>query len=137
MDLNAVAEGIATNVGAIDGLQALPYAPDDGQEPLFWIGGVEETFDQAMNRGTDALIITGWLIVSRATDKTGQEQVREYMSGGGTKSIRTAVRSDKTLGGAASDVRAVSCRGPLPIELGSNRYIGAQFTFQVFGPGAT
>ena len=135
MDLNAVAEGIATNVDTITGLQALDYGPDDGVEPLFWVGEIAEQFDTAMGRGQDELTVTCWLIVSRVDDENGQKQVREYMSGSGTKSIRTAVRIDKTLGGAASDVRATNARGPIPIELGSNRYIGAQFTLQVIGRG--
>lgn len=135
MDLNAVAEGIAANIDTIDGLQALDYGPDDGVEPLFWVGGIEETFDTAMGRGQDDLTITCWLIVSRADDKSGQTKVREYMAGSGTKSIRTVLRTDKTLGGSASDCRVLSVRGPIAIELGSNRYIGAQFTIWVIGRG--
>lgn len=135
MDLNAVAEGIADNIGTIDGLQALDYGPDDGVEPLFWVGGIEEQFDTAMGRGQDELSITCWLIVSRADDENGQKQVREYMAGSGTKSVRTVLCTDKTLGGAASDCRVTFARGPIPIELGSNRYIGAQFTIWVIGRG--
>lgn len=135
MDLNAVAAGIATNIGTIEGLQALDYGPDDGVEPLFWVGGIEEQFDTAMGRGQDDLTITCWLIVSRADDENGQKQVREYMAGSGAKSIRTVLRTDKTLSGSASDCRVTSARGPISIELGSNRYIGAQFTIWAIGRG--
>jgi hypothetical protein len=135
MDLNAVASGIAANVATITDLNTLDFGPDDGTDPLFWVGSIEEQFDTAMGRGQDELSVTCWLIASRADDESGQTEVRRYMSGSGTKSIRTAIRTDKTLGGSASDVRAVSARGPIPIELGSNRFIGAQFTLQVIGRG--
>lgn len=135
MDLNNVATGIAANVATITDLNTLDFGPDDGEEPLFWVGSIEETFDTAMGRGQDELAVTCWLIVARADDQAGQKAVREYMSGSGSRSIRTAIRTDKTLGGSASDVRAVSARGPIPIELGANKFIGAQFTLQVIGRG--
>lgn len=135
MDLNAVALGIAANVNTIDGVNALHYAPADGVPPLFWVGDIAETFNTAMGNGQDDLLIDCTMIVAGTFDEESQKAIREYMNGSGAKSIRTVLRTDRTLGGAASDIRAVSATGPVPIELAGNRYYGARFTVQVIGRG--
>lgn len=135
MDVNNVAAGIAARADTITDLQALAYAPDDGEPHLFWVSSVEPTYDLAMSNGHDEMVFTCFLIVSRVNDSTAQHAVRQYLNGSGATSIRAAIRTDKTLSGSASDARVMSARGPIPIELGSNRYIGAQFTIWVGGRG--
>lgn len=135
MDMNNVAAGLAANAATITDLNTLPFPPDDGEEPLFWVGGAEVEFDTAMGRGQDQLTWTCYLIASKADDEAGQQLIRQYMSGSGARSIRAALRTDRQLGNSASDVRATSAVGPVPIDLGGNRYFGAQFTVQVIGRG--
>lgn len=135
MDLNAVADGLAANAATITDLNTLAFAPSDGAEPLFWVGTAEEEFDTAMGRGQDQLTWTCYLAITAADDEAAQRLVREYMAGSGTRSIRTALRTDRSLAGAASDVRAMNAVGPVPVDLGGRKLLGARFTVQVIGRG--
>lgn len=135
MDMNNVRAGIATNARTIAGLNALPFSPDDAQEPVFWVGSAEIVYDQAMNKGLDVVTFTAYLAVTKAFDEAAQDMVNDYLNGSGSSSLREKLRTDRTLGGAASDIRLTNARGPIPVQLGANNYLGAVLTIWVVGRG--
>lgn len=136
MDLTNVRAGICANVGAIPGLNTLPNPPDDGTEPLFWIGTAEVAYDQAMGGGLDVVTFDCFVIASRADDTAGAALINSYLAGSGTTSIREKVRTDRQLGGSAADVRLVTARGPVSIQLAGIDYIGAHLSIWVAGRGS-
>lgn len=135
MDVNNVSAGIVTRAKTISGLNGLPFAPDNGEVPLFWVGLADITYDLAMSNGHDEMVFDCLLAVTAADDEAAHTAVRQYLAGSGSNSIRAAMRGDKTLGGAASDCRVVSARGPINVDLGGVRHLGAQFSIWVGGRG--
>jgi len=135
MDINNVRDGIVANAKTISGLNGLPFSPDDADEPLFWVGTGDIEFDKAMNSGQDHITFDCYLAVTKASDKDAHNLVNQYLAGSGSKSLRVALRTDRQLGSSAHDIRLVSARGPIPIDLGANRYLGAQLTVWVTGRG--
>lgn len=135
MDVNNVSAGIADRAATIANLNTLPFSPDNGPEPLFWVGSAEITYDLAMANGHDEMVFDCWLAVTTADDEAAHTAVKEYLAGSGSRSIRAAMRGDKTLGGAVSDCRVTTARGPVPVDLGGQRHLGANFQIWVGGRG--
>lgn len=135
MDMNNVRAGIVTNAKTISGLNGLSFAPDDAAEPVFWVGSAEIEYDKAMGSGQDQAILDCWIAITKANDEAAHTAVNEYLAGSGSKSLRVALRNDRTLGNSASDIRLMSARGPIPVQLGGNTLLGAQLTVWVTGRG--
>lgn len=135
MDVTNVAAGIVTRAKTVSGLNGLPYSPDNGEVPLFWVGPAEITYDLAMSNGHDEMVFECWLAVTPADDEAAHAAVKAYLNGSGSTSIRAAMRGDRTLDGAAGDCRVVSARGPIPVDLGGVRHLGASFQIWVGGRG--
>jgi hypothetical protein len=70
------------------------------------------------------------LFVSRASDRTAQRKLDEYAFT--TSGVKSAVESDKTLGGNAFDVRVVEMSNIGTVSLGEVSYLSADFTVNVF-----
>lgn len=135
MDINNVRAGIVANAKTISGLNGLPFPPDNGAEPLFWVGEGVHTYDTAMSSGQDQVTFECWVAVTKADDEAAHKLVNEYLAGSGSRSLRVALRSDRQLGNSASDIRLVSANGPMPVTLGGETLLGAQLTVWVTGRG--
>lgn len=135
MDLNAIALGLAANVTPVEGINALDYVPDALPEPVFMVGEIDIDFDKTFSRGSDELTITCRVLVARGDDQGGQQTLRDFMAGGGVYSVKKAIESDRTLGGACDDLRVVRARGNRLFVVGEVRYYGVEFEVYVIGDG--
>jgi hypothetical protein len=135
MDWNAVALGLAANASAAQGLNVLDYASDAITDNAFQVAEIDIDFDATFGRGSDTANITCRVFTSRADDKAGQQKLRDFMSGGGVYSVKKAIESDRTLGGACDDLRVVSAKGNRLFIVGDARYYGVEFTVFVIGDG--
>lgn len=135
MDLNEVALGLAANVSQVPEVNPLDYVPDAIPDNAFMVGEIDIAFDKTFGRGSDELTITCRLFTSRADDKSGQQKLRSFMMGGGITSIKKAIESDRTLGGACDDLRVTSARGNRLFVVGETRYYGVEFEVFVIGDG--
>ena len=68
--------------------------------------------------------------MGRVSERTAQVKLNAYASTG-AGGIKTAVESDKTLGGAAYDVRVQEMSNIGAITLGEQQYLAAEFSAQV------
>jgi hypothetical protein len=71
------------------------------------------------------------LIVGRVAERDAQRKLDAY-AGNGERSIKTAVQSDRQLGGAAFDVRLSEMSTLGALNLGEQTYLAADFLIQVY-----
>jgi len=71
------------------------------------------------------------VIVGRVSERTAQTRLNAYASTG-AGGVKAALQSDKTLGGAAFDVRLQEMTNIGAITLGEQSYLAAEFSAIVY-----
>lgn len=131
-DLAAIIDGLTDNLGTIDKLRVQPEILDTVPIPCAIVGPPSSvTYDEVMARGADLYTFTVRVLVARASERAAQRALFGYTSGTGAKSIKAAIESDKTLGGAADTVRVTSAGNLGVYAYGEADYMGAEFTVEV------
>jgi hypothetical protein len=128
VSIAALREGLATNLRTISGLRVVSYSPDAVEVPMAIVGAPSIDYDTAMARGSDEYTFTVDVLVSRAVSRAAQKELDAYCDPG---SIKAAIESDRTLGGAAFDCRVTSLNSYRQEVVGETPYLSASFTVQV------
>lgn len=123
---------LAANLATIPGLRTSAYVPDDPNPPIAIIEPSTIEFDTTFGRGLDTLSFTINIMVGRASDRTAQTSLDSYCNSQGTYSVKTAVESDRTLNGYASDCRVTRLSSYGQVTVGDTIYLAAEFAVQVF-----
>lgn len=131
MSIADIREGLATNIATISGLRVAAEIPDNPSPPIAVISLNNVSYDLDFNRGTTLYNFTVTLIVGRVAERDAQRKLDAY-AGNGERSIKTAVQSDRTLGGAAYDVRLSEMSSLGALNLGEQTYLAADFLIQVY-----
>lgn len=131
MDIAAVRKAIATNAATVVGLNVKEFLPDSMAPPIFYAGEVDVTYDRTFGQYDEALV-TCRVLASRADDKAGQASLDAFL-GRGVKSIKKAIESDRTLGGAALDLHVRRVQGYRRYVVGDTDYYGAEIIVYVMG----
>lgn len=129
--LSAIRTGLSNNIDNIAGLIVHKTIPDQIVTPCAVIGTPDVEFDTTMARGADKLLIPVRVYASRASDRSGQEKIDEYLASSGATSIKAAIESDVTLGGAAHTLRVRSASGFGVYNIAGSDYLGVEFTVEV------
>jgi hypothetical protein len=131
----AIAEiraGLGQNIATITGLRISETIPDNPSPPIAIIGLNSITYDLDFNRGMTVYNFTVTLIVGRVAERNAQRLLDQY-AGNGERSIKTAVESDRQLGGSAFDVRLSEMSSLGALNLGNEQtYLAADFAVQVY-----
>jgi len=98
-------DGLKTQLQAIEGLRVYDLIPDVVTPPCAIVGQLDFTFDINNARGLDQAQCDVFVIVQRFSERAGQDKLDAYLSGSGTSSIKAAIESDRTLGGAVDTLR--------------------------------
>jgi hypothetical protein len=131
----AIAEiraGLAANISTISGLRVSAEIPDNPSPPIAVISLNSITYDLDFNRGMTVYNFTVTLIVGRVAERDAQRKLDAY-AGNGERSIKTAVQSDRQLGGAAFDVRLSEMSTLGGVTINEATYVAADFAIQVYG----
>lgn len=137
--LDRVRSGLAANIhAAIPGIQCNGYLLSSPTAPGFEIEPGEIEYDLAMGRGLDmwTLIVRGY--VSDVSDIGAQKTLDSWLASSGALSVKAAIQSDKTLGGACSDLRVAQVSGYRRYGAAANSnvsFLGAEWTVVVYGTG--
>lgn len=123
----ALRTGIANNLSTIPGLRTAAKVPDDPKPPVAIVLPQSVNYDQSFQRGMTIYNFSVLLLVSRVSERTGQESLDSWVSSTGTYSIKNAIESDKTLGGNAFDVRVSEVRNYGEVSAGDVNYFSAEF----------
>lgn len=103
--LTEIREGLAANLEAIGGCQVSAYMAEAPLTPgLYVIGPDAIDYDLAMHRGLDhwTIVIQGF--TGPSSDRGKQMILDEWLAPSGSSSVKAAVESDQTLGGALTGV---------------------------------
>jgi hypothetical protein len=103
-----VRDGLKTNLQAIQGMRVYDLIPSPAVAPAAVIGQLDFTFDLNNGRGLDQANLDVVVLVQRFSDRTGQNELDKYLAGAGDYSIKAAIESDRTLGGACDTLRVTS-----------------------------
>jgi hypothetical protein len=127
--VSAIRDGIAENLSAISGLRVSPTMLDAPRPPVAMVYPDTIEFDLNANRGADTYTFIIYVLVGRADDRTAQLRLDGYVVG--DESVKAAIESDRTLGGAADTCRVTSMRNYQQISIGETVYLGVEFEVEV------
>lgn len=131
MTIQAMRDGLSTNLQTISGLRVSEEIPDQVNPPQAVISLSTVEFDQAFQQGLTIYRFLVTLIASRASDRWAQIRLDGYCSNG-DDSVKLAIESDKTLSGAAFDVRVTEMGNIGTISLDESMYLAAEFSVDVY-----
>ena len=134
MIISDVREGIKTNLSSIDGLRCYDLVPDVIVPPCVAVGQLDFTFDLNNARGLDQANLDVFVIVQRFSERTGQDKLDKYLAGSGDSSIKAAIESDRTLGGACNTLRVTSAESGT-YQTGDIDYLSYRYRLTVWGQG--
>jgi hypothetical protein len=123
---------LATNLATITGLRTSAEMPDNPNPPIAIVRPTAVEYNQAMRKGLTKYSFAVVVIVGRAEERTAQRNLDAYCSSTGTSSIKTAVETDRTLGGNAYDCQVTEMRNYTPIQLNEGTYLAAEFAVDVY-----
>lgn len=124
-------EGIAANLATIPGLRTSAFIPDNPTPPIAVVAPSRVEFDNAMHRGMDSLTFDVTVIAVRSSERSAQRVLDSYCDSAGPTSVKAAIQTDRTLGGAAFDCRVTEMSGYGPLLVGEVSYLSATFTVVV------
>jgi hypothetical protein len=131
MSIADIRAGLAANILTISGLRAAETIPDNPSPPVAIIALNNVSYDLDFNRGMTLYNFTVTLVVGRVAERDAQRKLDAF-AGNGERSIKTAVQSDRQLGGAAFDVRLSEMSTIGALNLGEQTYLAADFAVQVY-----
>ena len=134
MIISDIREGIKQNLSSIDGLRCYDIVPDVIVPPCVVVGQLEFTFDLNNARGLDQANLDVFVIVQRFSERTGQDKLDTYLAGSGDNSIKAAIESDRTLGGACNTLRVTSAESGT-YQMGDIDYLSYRYRLTVWGQG--
>ena len=108
------------------------YVPDQVPTPCAVVGNLTLTFDEAQNRGLDLANVDIIVIVSRMNERGAQDRLDGFLAGTGAGSIKAALTTNLTLGGAVASLRVVRA-APITIEVSSVTFFAYQYELEIYG----
>lgn len=130
MSISLIRQALAANLATITGLRTAAEVPDLPNPPIAVVALRSVTYDGAFDGGLTNYNFAVTVIVGRAAEREAQRRLDAYISTG-TSSVKSAVESDKTLGGNAYDCRVVSMDSVGSLSISDTTYLAADFTVTV------
>ena len=132
MTPNAVRAGIGTALDTIAGLRCFDYVPDSLAPPAAVVEPLEIDYDESMNSGTQFYRAFILVIVGRMSDRSSQDRLDAYLTDTGATSVKAALESDRTLGGACATLQVASSR-PREVVVSGVNMIAYRFEARIYG----
>ena len=107
-DVNGVRDALKANLQTITNLRVYDLIPDVIVPPCAVVGQLDFTFDVDNARGLDQASVDIFVLVQRISERAGQDKLDLLLAGSGSGSIKTALESDRTLGGLVDTLRVIS-----------------------------
>jgi len=127
-----IRSALATNLATISGLRTSGDVPDNPNPPqaVAFLETVE--YDDAFQGGLTTMQFKVMVIVSRADDRTAQRKLNEYISPDGARSIKSAVESDRSLGGLVQTLRLTDMTSLGSTIVSDQEYMAVEFSVAVY-----
>ena len=136
MSITLIRAGIGANLRTLTGLRVAETIPDSFSPPIavLSLGSVQYNgaFNTNTTQGLTTYNFTVSVIVGKVAERVAQNRLDAYVSTG-AQSVKKAVESDRTLGGAAFDcvVSEMTNIGTVVLS-GDVSYLAADFTVTVY-----
>jgi len=132
LDIQAIRDGLATNLGTITGLRTSANVPDNPNPPIAVVFLETVEYDDAFRGGLTTLVFKVMVIVSRADDRTAQRKLNQYISPDGERSIKSAVESDRSLNGLVQTLRLTDMTSLGSTIVSDQEYMAVEFSVAVY-----
>jgi len=132
IDVEAVRQALATNLGTISGLRTSGNVPDNPNPPIAVVFLESVQYDEAFRDGLTTFMFNVMVIVSRADDRTAQRKLNGYISPDGDRSIKKAVESDRSLGGLVQTLRLTTMTSLGSTMVSEQEYMAVEFSVAVY-----
>lgn len=130
--VTGIRTGLASTLGSIKGLRTAAYIPEDPKPPIAVVMAPNISYDLSFQRGMDSYSFTVMVIVGRVSDRTAQATLDAFCNPVGAFSVKAAIHSDPTLGGACQNARVTEMTNYGSVAIGDVEYLSAEFTVQVY-----
>lgn len=136
-DLADIRAGIAEALSDVEGIgQASPYMLSSPSPPCAHVFPADVNYDEAMHSGHDEWVLTVQALSSLTSDVGAQQLLDEWIAPSGVASIKQALETDETLGGAAFTTVVESCTGYREYTVADGRVVlGAEWRVVVTAAG--
>jgi hypothetical protein len=134
--LTAIREGLAANLAGIEGLNESAYLHANPTPPAAEVQPSEIVYDGAFSRGMDTWQLVVRVFVGVTSDRGAQARLDRMLESTGDDSVKAALESDCSLGGACDDLRVTGCSGYRIFSRdGMPPVLGAEWQVQVIATG--
>ena len=131
MSISQLRQGLATNLQTISGLRVVETLPDLVNPPMAMIGLTKVSYNQQNQRSMAEYEFQVTVVVGRVSERTAQALL-DVLVAPGSGSIKYAIESDRTLGGAAYEVFVPELSAYGAVSINGIDYLSAEFSVQVF-----
>ena len=131
-NINGVRDALKSNLQTITGLRVYDQIPDVVVPPCAIVGQLDFTFDIDNARGLDQASVDIFVIVQRISERSGQDKLDLFLAGSGTGSIKTAIESDRTLGGLVDTLRVISAESGTYTS-GDQSFLSYRYNLTIWG----
>ena len=131
-NVNGVRDALKANLQTITNLRVYDLIPDVIVPPCAVVGQLDFTFDIDNMRGLDQASVDVFVIVQRISERTGQEKLDAFLAGSGTGSIKTALESDRSLGGLVDTLRVITAESGT-YTTGETQYLSYRYNLTIWG----
>lgn len=128
-NLSEIRQALADSLSSVYGLRVSATMPDSPRPPLAMVYPDTISYDLNANRGADLYTFIVTVIVSRADDRSAQNNLDRYAVG--DDSVKTAIERDRSLGGVVNTCRVVEMRNYQVILVGDVNYLAVEFEVEV------
>jgi len=131
-NINGIRDALKDNLQTITNLRVYDTIPDIVTPPCAVVGQLDFTFDVDNMRGLDQASVDVYVIVQRISERTGQDKLDNFLAGSGNGSIKTAIESDRTLGGLVDTLRVISAESGT-YNSGDQSFLSYRYNLTIWG----
>ena len=131
-NIPGVRDALKNNLLTITNMRVYDTIPDIVTPPCAVVGQLDFTFDIDNQRGLDQASVDIFVIVQRISERTGQDKLDLLLAGSGNGSIKTAIESDRSLGGLVNTLRVISAESGTYTS-GDNQFLSYRYNLTVWG----
>jgi hypothetical protein len=133
MSLTEIRIGLGTRLATILGLMVYHRAPSRvAKTPCVVILPRHGDYDRTMGGLMAHMLEVTVLVSLNQSHERAQAELDEYISATGTKSIKAAIETDRTLGGNAADCHVTRYYDYGGLEYAGVLYLGCRFEVEVY-----
>jgi hypothetical protein len=131
-NVNGVRDALKNNLQTITNMRVYDTIPDIVTPPCAVVGQLDFTFDIDNMRGLDQASVDVYVIVQRISERTGQDKLDNFLAGSGNGSIKTAIESDRTLGGLVDTLRVITAESGTYTS-GDQSFLSYRYNLTIWG----